>query len=73
MYKKIPTYKNGKWKYTEFETKEKFIEFLLTIFKEPGQYNFDDTALLFNDEANRFNRDKFYCDKPFRSKDYIEE
>jgi hypothetical protein len=71
MYKKVPTYKNGEWDYREFETKESFIEFLLTIFKEPGQYHFDETALLFNKEAYIFNDQGFYCNKPFRSKDYI--
>ena len=71
MYKKIPTYKDGKWDYREFETKESFIEFLFTIFKEPGQYQFDETALLFNEQARVFNDKGFYCDKPFRSKDYL--
>ena len=71
MYKKIPTYKNGEWTYKEFETRETFIEFLLTIFKEPGQYQFDETALLFNKQATIFNDQGFYCNKPFRSKDYI--
>jgi hypothetical protein len=71
MYKKIPTYKNGEWIYKEFETQESFIEFLLTIFKEPGQYQFDETALLFNKEANVFNKQGYYCNKPFRSKDFV--
>jgi len=71
MYKKIPTYKNNTWTYKEFETKESFIEFIYTLFKEPGQYDFDDTAYLFNEQAKIFNDQGFYCDKPFRSKDYI--
>ena len=71
MYKKIPTYKDGKWDHKEFKTKQDFIDFLLTIFKEPGQYQFDETALLFNEQANIFNSQGFYCNKPFRSKDYI--
>ena len=71
MYKKIPTYKDNEWGYKEFKTKEEFIDFLLTIFKEPGQYDLDDTALLFNEQATSFNEKGFYCDKPFRSKDYI--
>ena len=29
------------------------------------------TALLFNEQARNFNKDGFYCDKPFRSKDFI--
>tara|TARA_Y100001938_G_scaffold59732_1_gene83385 strand:- start:1829 stop:4018 length:2190 start_codon:yes stop_codon:yes gene_type:complete len=71
MYKKIPTYKDGKWDHKEFKTKQDFIDFLLTIFKEPGQYQFDETALLFNEEAKKFNSKGYYCSKPFRSKDYI--
>jgi hypothetical protein len=71
MYKKIPKYQDGEWGYKEFETKEDFNTYLLNIFKEPGQYNFDETALLFNEQAVLFNSQGFYCDKPFRSKDYI--
>jgi len=71
MYKSVPTYKNGKWITTDFESREDFTKYILTLFKEPGQYDFDDTALLFNNEANVFNKNGFYCDKPFRSKDYI--
>jgi len=71
MYKKVPTYKDNKWGYKEFETRESFIQFIYTLFKEPGQYDFDDTAYLFNQQAKIFNDQGFYCDKPFRSKDYI--
>ena len=72
MYKKIPTYNNGEWGYKEFETQEQLAEYLLTLFKEPGQYDFDETALLFNEQAVTFNSQGFYCNKPFRSRDYIE-
>ena len=61
MYKKIPTYKEGKWSYTEFETQEEFARYLTTLFKEPGQYEFDETALLFNEQATTFNKNGFYC------------
>jgi hypothetical protein len=71
MYKKVPTYKDNKWSYTEFETKESFVKYLTTLFREPGQYEFDEVALLFNKQATIFNDQGFYCDKPFRSKDYI--
>jgi hypothetical protein len=71
MYKSVPTYKNGEWSTTNFETLEDFKKYLITLFKEPGQYGFDEIALLFNEEAKRFDKDGFYCDKPFRSKDYI--
>ena len=71
MYKKIPKYQDGKWGYKEFKTKEEYTKYLLNLFKEPGEYDFDETALLFNEQAVSFNSQGFYCDKPFRSKDYI--
>ncbi len=72
MYKIVPTYKNNEWSETKFETIEDFKEFLEEIFKVPGQYEFDKVALLFNEQATNFNKNGFYCDKPFRSKDFIE-
>ena len=54
MYKTIPTYKNGKWSETKFESIEDFRSFIDCIFKEPGKYNFDKTALLFNEQAINF-------------------
>ncbi|NKC02049.1 MAG: hypothetical protein GKR90_26605 [Pseudomonadales bacterium] len=71
MYKNIPTYNNNKWETTEFEDRESFIKFLLSIFKEPGEYNFTSMSKQFNSEAKTFNKLGFYCDKPFRSKDFI--
>jgi len=71
MYKTIPTYNNNKWETTEFEDRESFIKFLLDIFKEPGEYNFTSMSKEFNNEAKTFNKLGFYCDKPFRSKDFI--
>lgn len=71
MFKVVPTYDNGKWTSTEFKTREDFIEFVLSTFKEPGEYQFNKTALLFNEEARRFNEEGVYCTAPFRSKDFI--
>lgn len=68
MSRIIPTYDNG-WITTEF-TEEEFLSFILSIFKEPGQYEFDETSFLFNEEANKFNEQGFYCAAPFRSKDF---
>ena len=70
MYKSIPTYKNNSWTITNFKEKSDWVKYLITLFKEPGQYEFDDTALLFNEQAVMFNKQGFYCDKPFRSKDF---
>ena len=71
MYKTVPTYTNGQWTTTDFETEELFIEYILSIFKEPGLYGFSDIAFEFNKEAKSFNTQGFYCNAPFRSKDFI--
>ena len=70
MERIIPTYDNGEWTTTSFE-EEEFKQFLVGLFKEPGKYNFDETSFKFNQEARNFNDTGVYCDKPFRSKDFI--
>jgi len=71
MYKNIPTYRNGNWQTTEFGGITEFAFFVLSLFKEPGQYDFDETAYVFNEQARVFNNQGFYCSAPFRSKDFI--
>ncbi len=71
LYKTIPTLNEGVWEETEFKTLEDFRVFISSIFKEPGQYQFDETSFVFNSEARTFNTQGFYCDKPVRSKDFI--
>jgi len=71
VFIEIPTYEKGEWSVTSFETRNDFSEFILTIFKEPGLYNFNDVSFLFNKEANHFNKEGYYCGAPFRSRDYI--
>ena len=66
----IPTYDNGEWTKTAMSDEE-FKSFLVGLFKEPGKYQFDKTSFKFNQEARTFNEKGFYCDKPFRSKDFI--
>ena len=70
MSRVIPTYNNGVWETTTFEDDVLFKEYLFSIFKEPGEYKFNKTALEFNKEARVFNDQGFYCNKPFRSKDF---
>ena len=72
MSRSIPTYENGVWSESLFETDEDFAIFIKDLFKEPGLYQFDETAFLFNEQARFFNDKGIYCDKPFRSKDFIE-
>ena len=71
MNKVIPTYENGIWSKSSFESDEDFAVFIKSLFKEPGLYEFDETSSLFNEQARTFNEKGIYCDKPFRSKDFI--
>jgi hypothetical protein len=67
----VPTWDNGVWTTTSFATREDFRLFILTLFKEPGEYEFDETAFEFNSQAIKFRRDKIFCTAPNRSKDFI--
>jgi len=70
-YKIIPTWNEGVWGETIFPEIQDFREFIESIFKEPGEYGFDETAFIFNKQATIFNEQGFYCDKPMRSKDFM--
>ena len=67
----IPTWENGVWSVSTFSSNEEWRSYLLLLFKEPGQYDFNEVALLFNKEARTFNKLGFYTVAPFKSKDYI--
>jgi hypothetical protein len=67
----IPTYENGKWDETSFYTREEFKEFLSSIFKEPGKYNFTEASKIFNVEGRKFQKQGYYCNHPIKSKDFI--
>ena len=67
----IPTYSNGVWTVTEFSTREDFRDFLLPLFKEPGQYEFNQDSLIFNAEARKFQKQGYYCAAPVKSKDFL--
>ena len=67
----VPTYENGTWDITTFYTREEFRDFLLSLFKEPGEYNFDDSSLMFNAEARKFQKQGYYCGAPIKTKDFI--
>lgn len=67
----IPTYENGQWDHTVFYTREEFKAFVLSVFKEPGKYEFDETSLIFNEQARIFQKNRYYCSAPFKSKDFL--
>ena len=71
MFKEIPTYENGSWSVTTFDTREEFRDFLLSIFKEPGKYQFNETSKIFNEEGRKFQKQGFYCAAPVKTKDFI--
>lgn len=72
LFTDMPVYENGVWSEMSFETQEDFYLYLFDLFKEPGRYEFDETALLFNAEAVKFRDKKYYCDAPYMSADYID-
>ena len=68
----IPTWDNGTWTTTDFDSRDGFKTFVLSVFKEPGQYKFNnDSANIFSEQAQNFKRDKVYCTAPFKSKDFL--
>jgi hypothetical protein len=73
IYQDIPTYENGNWTTTSFESREDFKHFIFNdIFKEPGKYQFNETTNnIFISESARFKKDRVYCTAPFKSKDFI--
>ena len=72
FYIEIPTYENGVWTETIFDDLQKFRDFVLSCFKEPGKYELDETTFLFNEQARLFHRQgKVYCMAPYRSKDFM--
>lgn len=71
FYTDIPTWDNGVWTTSSYESREEFRNFVLSIFKEPGKYDFDETSFVFNEEATKYNMQGFYNPAPVRSRDYI--
>jgi len=72
IYQDIPTWEDGTWTTTSFESRIEFYDFVVLLFKEPGQYEFNKvTAAEFNREGNKFQKNGVYCTAPFKSRDFI--
>lgn len=73
MYISVPTYdvKTETWSHTDFKTRAEFRDFIKSLYKEPGKYEFDETSQLFNEKARLFNKQKYYCPAPPKSKDFV--
>lgn len=71
-YCEVPTYENGVWGTSVFATRDDFRDYLVPLFKEPGEYNFDHVSLEFNAQAKLFSQNKVYPGNvfPFKSKDF---
>ena len=69
-YYEIPTWDNGTWTSSYFNSELEFRNFLIPLFKEPGQYEFDDTSLFFNEQAKIWKKRKKYCIYPEGSLDF---
>lgn len=67
----IPIWEKGVWGVKVFEKRNDFKEFVLPLFKEPGQYLFDETSYMFNEQAILYRKNKFFCEAPKNSKDYV--
>ena len=71
IFIEVPTYDIDHWTITTFYSREEFRDFLLSVFKEPGEYNFDESSQIFNIEARKFHKQGYYCPAPVKSKDFI--
>lgn len=67
----IPTYDAGqRVDDTVFQSKRDFIDYLLSLFKEPGKYEFDESIKYFHEQGELFNQNGYYCKAPYMSKDF---
>lgn len=73
MYKSVPLYdvKLERWEKKDFPTQSSYVDWLWSLWKEPGQYDFDDTVHLFNEQAKFFNKRGVFCLYPTNSKDFV--
>ena len=76
VYAEVPTWTDGKWGSTTFQTREDLKDFVRSVFKDAGPdegYNFTvNISKHFNNEARRFQSYGFYCQAPLKSKDFMD-
>lgn len=73
-YIQIPTFENNTWTISVFNTRDEYKEFVNSIFIDAGPdkgYGFDEMSFEFNSEARKFQKQGYYTNVPFRSKDYV--
>lgn len=72
MYTSIPTYSSetDQWSYTDFETKDKFTDFVKSKFIPPGEIKLRNTKFWRMQAAN-YDKNGYYCNAPYKSKDFM--
>src|SRR5690349_8960047 len=73
-FQNIPTYnaQSDTWSHISFSSQADFAEYLDSLFKEPGQYEFDESTLKWNEHARRFDDEGIYTELPYKSSDWKE-
>lgn len=73
QWEEIPhyDYKTDIWSTVSFNNRDELRDKILTLFKEPGLYDFDESSEMFNQQGNLFNKNGFYCSAPWMTKDFI--
>jgi hypothetical protein len=71
IYEDIPCWDNGDWTTVSYNSRQEFADIIQELFKEPGQYEFDETSFIFNEQSVKFKQNNVYCTAPFKSKDFI--
>ena len=70
-YKEVPTWDVDHWTTTTFYTRDEFRDYVQFLFKEPGEYHFDENSRVFNQEGRKFQQHGYYCMAPVRTKDFV--
>lgn len=65
-----PFWENGIWSHITFDTRQDFIDFILPLFKKPGEYAFDETINHFKEQALKYDEKGYFCEYKEGSKDY---
>ncbi len=73
MIYSIPTYSPDQgWCYTEFNSRDEFRDFVKPLFKEPGQYHFDEVSRIAYEHSTRFMQKGLYCEFQEDTTNYID-
>lgn len=73
-FKNIPTFdfQTKSWSSTTFPDQPAFADFLWSLFKEPGEYEFDESIFEWNKLAVYWEKHKYYTELPQGTKDWRE-